>query len=291
MVLESKELKEKDDFIGFQLKNIENQLKDLQFLNTPPLQANSYRLRSLKYKKEYNRYSQELKGYNDILQKKTTDYSRQQKLYESHVIARVELENSLFDYEQAQNNLSSYLKQQQNNWQISISELENKHRDLLSSKNQLEENNKNYSLIATSDGVLSNIKGLQIGSYIQAGVSLGEISPSSKLIVECYVSPLDIGLLKLEDTCNFQIDAFNYNQWGLATGSITEISDDVQMIDSKPVFKVRCQINQEFMLLKNGFEGKLIKGMTLNARFPLTRRSLYELLYDKMDDWLNPNNK
>ena len=169
--------------------------------------------------------------------------------------------------------------------------MENKHRDLLSSKNQLEENNKNYSLIATSDGVLSNIKVLQIGSYIQAGVSLGEISPSSKLIVECYVSPLDIGLLKLEDTCNFQIDAFNYNQWGLATGSITEISDDVQMIDSKPVFKVRCQINQEFMLLKNGFEGKLIKGMTLNARFPLTRRSLSELLYDKMDDWLNPNNK
>ena len=54
LVLESKELKEKDDFIGFQLKNIENQLKDLQFLKTPPLQANSYRLTSLKYKKDYN---------------------------------------------------------------------------------------------------------------------------------------------------------------------------------------------------------------------------------------------
>ena len=33
------------------------------------------------------------------------------------------------------------------------------------------------------------------------------------------------------------------------------------------------------------------KGMTLNARFLLTERTLFDLLYDKVDDWLNPSNK
>jgi HlyD family secretion protein len=29
--------------------------------------------------------------------------------------------------------------------------------------------------------------------------------------------------------------------------------------------------------------------MTLQARFSIAERSLWQLLYDKADDWLNPN--
>ena len=35
-------------------------------------------------------------------------------------------------------------------------------------------------------------------------------------------------------------------------------------------------------------KGKLKKGMTLQAYFNVARRSLYQLLYDKIDNWLNP---
>lgn len=31
--------------------------------------------------------------------------------------------------------------------------------------------------------------------------------------------------------------------------------------------------------------------MTFNARFELTERTLYQLLYDKVDDWMNPTNQ
>ncbi|NQX81749.1 MAG: HlyD family efflux transporter periplasmic adaptor subunit, partial [Flavobacteriaceae bacterium] len=229
--------------------------------------------------------------YQQRLDKKYTDYKRQQKLYDSGVIAKMELENSEFDYDLAKNNLQQFVKQQQSNWQLTITELENKYQDLKSSSKQLQQNSKNYILKATASGTLLNVKGLQVGGFLQAGFQFGEISPSGKLLVECYVLPLDIGLLKLGDTCNFQIDAFNYNRWGLATGQIIEISEDVEMMENKPVFKVRCEIDQQYLQLKNGFKGNLIKGMTLNARFTLANRSLYQLLYDKMDDWLNPNNK
>ena len=29
--------------------------------------------------------------------------------------------------------------------------------------------------------------------------------------------------------------------------------------------------------------------MLVNARFELTERTLFDLLYDKMDDWVNPS--
>jgi len=32
----------------------------------------------------------------------------------------------------------------------------------------------------------------------------------------------------------------------------------------------------------------LKKGMSVSARFRITRRSLFDLLYQKMDDWVNP---
>jgi hypothetical protein len=32
----------------------------------------------------------------------------------------------------------------------------------------------------------------------------------------------------------------------------------------------------------------LTKGLTLQAEFIVARRSLYQLIYDKADDWLNP---
>ncbi len=55
------------------------------------------------------------------------------------------------------------------------------------------------------------------------------------------------------------------------------------------MFKVICSLDQKQLQLKNGFKGKLKKGMTLNARFFIINRSAFELLYDKVDDWFNPS--
>lgn len=89
----------------------------------------------------------------------------------------------------------------------------------------------------------------------------------------------------------FQIDAFNYNEWGIITGEIIEISNDIIVTDGQPLFKIRCSLDKKSLRLKNGYVGKVKKGMTLSARFSITERSLFQLLYDNVDDWLNPNQK
>lgn len=108
------------------------------------------------------------------------------------------------------------------------------------------------------------------------------------MIVEAYASPHHIGLLRVGMKVRFLIDAFNYNQWGFAEGHIVDISDDSHIVNERPVFKVRCSLRRNYLELKSGYKGELKKGMSLKARFIVTERTLWQLLSDKVDDWLNP---
>ena len=85
-----------------------------------------------------------------------------------------------------------------------------------------------------------------------------------------------------------QVDAFNYNEWGTVTGKIASISSDIVIVNDQPAFKVRSTINQDHLTLKNGYRGTLKKGMTVHARFLVNERNLYQLLYDNVENWLNP---
>ena len=259
---------------------------DLKLLSSQKRIVNE--LQSLKYKQEFNFYKQKLSELNTRFQKIKEDYNRSQKLFDKGVIAKVELNNSKLAYDLSLNAIHQYKKQQNSSWQAALVNFQNQLKELENNQVQLEETNNLTIIKSPVTGTLLNVKGIEKGSFIQNGIQLAEISPKSDLIVECYISPTDIGLLKKQNKVNFQVSAFNYNQWGLAKGKIQEIGNDIQMINNTPMFKVLCSLNQNFLQLKNGFKGQLKKGMLVNARFELTERSLFDLLYDKMDDWLNP---
>tara|TARA_R110002096_G_scaffold184679_1_gene363264 strand:+ start:5315 stop:6481 length:1167 start_codon:yes stop_codon:yes gene_type:complete len=269
-----------------QLKEARNFIDDLKLLtdikNTTP------KLKSLKYKQEYDFFLQKVSELTTRFQKIKEDYGRNQKLFNKGVIAKVTLANSKLEYDLALNAIRQFKKQQNSTWQSQLVNYQNQLKELENNQAQLKETNNLSIIKAPISGTLLNVKGIETGSFVSVGTQLAEISPKSKLIVECYISPADIGLLKKENVVNFQVSAFNYNQWGLASGKITAIGNDVQMINNTPMFKVLCSINQDFLELKNGFKGHLKKGMLVNARFELTQRTLFDLLYDKMDDWLNP---
>jgi HlyD family secretion protein len=259
---------------------------DLRLLSSQKRIVNE--LQSLKYKQEFNFYKQKLSELNTRFQKIKEDYNRSQKLFDKGVIAKVELNNSKLAYDLSLNAIHQYKKQQNSSWQAALVNFQNQLKELENNQVQLEETNNLTIIKSPVTGTLLNVKGIEKGSFIQNGIQLAEISPKSDLIVECYISPTDIGLLKKQNKVNFQVSAFNYNQWGLANGKIQEIGNDIQMINNTPMFKVLCSLDQNFLQLKNGFKGQLKKGMTVNARFEITERSLFDLLYDKMDDWLNP---
>ena len=75
----------------------------------------------------------------------------------------------------------------------------------------------------------------------------------------------------------------------LIQGKVIQIGSDVEFINNQPYFKIICSLDKTFLELKNGFQGHLKKGMTLTVRIQVAERTLFELLYDKIDDWLNPS--
>lgn len=288
LVINDAILDQKLELSKYQLNQLEEFERDLNLL----IVKNSLSISDIispKYQKEYIEYNQKLSELRTRLSIKAKDYDRNKILVNKEVIAQSEFENIEFEYQLAKNNIYQLKIQQQNTWQANLTETKNKIENLLSDKNQIIQNKSQYIVIAPITGTLLNTIQLEVGSYINGGASIAEISPATEMVAECFISPMDIGFIRKENKVLFQVDAFNYNQWGFAEGEIKKIGNDIEVINDNPVFKVVCQIDKDYLELKNGFRGKLKKGMTLNAQFLLTRRTLFDLLYDKVDDWLNPS--
>lgn len=246
---------------------------------------------SQKYQREYIEYQEKSQELQTRFQKAKRDYLRNKGLFEKGVIAAVEFENYKFEYDLVITAITQLKKQQLNTWQADLT-LKRRQLDEFENSSKLQNESKGYYILtAPISGTLINIIGIEVGSLINAGIHLAEISPDGILIAECYVSPIDIGLINPNNAVKFQMDAFNYNQWGLATGEIIEIGKDIELINESSIFKVRCKIDQKYLTLKNSFKGNFKKGMTFSARFKLTERTLFELLYDKIDDWLNSSSQ
>ena len=248
-------------------------------------------LQTLLYKNELAEYEQKIIELNTEIQHKEKDYTINKELFKKEVIAQIDFEKIEYAFNQALQKKELYKKQSILKWQTRLKDLEYKSMDVESRIQKSEKEKQNYIIIAPVKGWITHFSGVQAGNFIAPGQSIAQISPASGLIVECYISPSDIGYIRNDMSVNFQFDAFNYNQWGLGKGKVIEISPDIFQVENSSFFKVRCSLDQKHLTLKNGYVGNLKKGMSLTARFQVTNRTLFQLLYDKVDDWLNPRLK
>ena len=217
-------------------------------------------------------------------------FNRYDKLYKNKVLTTSEYEKFKFDYEQAISTYSLLTKRYRSQWQLEATEYRNELLQLAGQQAEITEQTESYTLTSPVIGSLQNLSGLQPGTYVFANQKIGEISPDTKLMAFCYIKPSDIGLIHEGQQVRFQINAFNYNQWGLLTGNVLDISDDIILLNGdQPVFKVKCSLDNDHLQLNSGYKGYVKKGMNFTARFMVTERSLFQLLYDKVDDWVNPN--
>ena len=216
------------------------------------------------------------------------NYARNKTLFDKDVIAKMEFEKHQFELRFANQALNSFIKQQKATWESQKRDLEERVKNLNGTVSKIEVEENNYFIIAPTSGTIESFNGLQIGSFINASQSIATISPIDNLIVESSVSSNDIGLIKKYQNVKFQMDAFNYNQWGLLEGKVIDIDKNITIQDNQAFFKVRCSLNSKNIHLKSGYSTQVSKGMTLTTRYTIAKRSLYELLFDKVDDWLNP---
>lgn len=245
-------------------------------------------LASPTYKQQTSRFIYQLSELNAQLKKVNKELYMDSILSIDRVIAPKEMFDKQIEHEKLTANIRATKEQQLATWQGELARYQLEKSQYLNANSQLNEDDNFYSIKAPVSGVLQNFNKYYKGSLIQAGEALATISPESEMIAECYINTRDVGLLKENQQTIFQVDAFDYNYFGILTGRILSIDNDYTIIDNKPVFKIRCLLDNKQLHLKNGFSGVLKKGMTLQARFVVTNRSVWQLLFDKINDWVNP---
>ena len=272
---------------SYELGKRQSYLHDLELL----ARGSGHRVKSGQYKQQYLGFQASMAEQRSIVEKLKSDFGMYSKLYEDKVVAKKEYLEKKFAYEQARATYQARIAEQNARWQQELEQTRLEAKQFHSGKNQLEKEMDQLVIKAPVSGTLQQFNGRYAGGSVQPGELLGFISPDSGLIAECHVSPSDIGYLQTGMPVTFQVDAFNYNSWGVVKGRVVSVDNDFTMVNDQPVFKVRCSLDETALKLANGVQGQLKKGMTMQCRFMIARRRLLSLLYERADSWLNPNTR
>ena len=285
--LNSNKIKERMEFLqNLNLKN-EGYLNDIAMM----LDFNYDNFKSELFKTEHAKYRQKLSEFDLKIEILKKSYDRAETLFEKEVIPISEKEEKEFQLNFKLEEKKNFVSQTRNGWQQLATEYKQEIDRNNSEIDGLLRDMENYFVLAPGTGDVANYNGIRAGSFVTTGQSIAIISLDDSIISKHLVSPKDIGYLKKEMDVIFQVDAYNYNQWGLATGFVNDISNEIYIVNNQPFFKVKCSLNEKYLTLKNGYKGKLKKGLTTTARFKITKRTLAQLFFDKTDNWLNPKIK
>lgn len=288
LIIEHNILKERENLNNIQSTENSIYLNDLNNL----IKKNYTALKSEQYKRELLKHQQDLYNIDLVIKNTETEFNRKDHLYKKGVVSKSEHEKAQLELDKIKNDRINLIKQTELSWQKEFTQLNQSNKSIHSNQKQLKEEEDNYIITSPIDGELINMQGYHNGSVIAPGNLIVEISPDKDIVVETYVNPSDIGFLNEKGKAIYQIDAFNSNQWGFATGEVIEISKDILIVNNAPYYKIKSTLDHRSLSLKNGSKGNLKKGMTLTSRFFLTKRTAFQLLFDEVEDWFNPyNNK
>lgn len=269
------------------IKDLQDHLHDLKYLGNGerPDVFNSDTRRQ-----EYLYFQKQISEYKTNLEKARIDYERHTSLFEKKVISEEEYQKYHFDYEKTKNQLASLLDNQISKWQTDLNANKNSYYEMLSYLKMEIKDKDMYVITSPISGTVEQFRGIYKGSNIQSGTTVAIVSPDYTLFLEVYVSPRNIGYIQIGMPVNIQIESFNYNEWGTISGKVIDISSDFFTDNStaQSYYMVKCSLDNEYLTHRNQVKGYLKKGMTVSTHFMITRRSLFDLLYQRMDNWINP---
>lgn len=280
------QLVEQGQFQANQFSDFSAQLYDLQLLS----KGNISNIRTGVYQKQVAAFKEKNAQLQANLDLAVKDFERISKLYNEGIYTQAEYDKNKYNVEYLKRQIENSRQQQFATWRGEKLDLERMIRQNKTEIKTTKQKLDNFIIKSPENGRLIEYSGLQVGSFVNTGVKIGVVSPEETLVIEARVSPRDIGLIKINQKVKVQIDTYNYNQWGLLTGNVIEIQKNISYDENQNAyFIVYCSMDKNYLKLKNNYKAKVEKGMTLNVRFYLLERTLWQLLFDSLDDWFNPN--
>ena len=266
------------------LQDIRVFLRDLEKLLGRPMGIPE----SQRFLQEYDTYSGRLEYLDMLYQKAQKECERNVGLYEKKLISAKQYDDLCFERDKTSGEVEGYRNESFRQWQKSRNDYLQRKRVLETRIRQYRERIHLTTVYAPVSGNIIEMKGIYPGTSVSAGEVIGVISPDARLIGEFYLKPGDIAFIHEGQQVRLNMYSFPAREWGMPEGSIYEISDDFLILDKQAAFRVKCHLDITSLHLKNGYTGKLKKGMTFQAHCLVVNRTLLQLLWDKTDKWLNP---
>jgi HlyD family secretion protein len=220
--------------------------------------------------------------------KTRADFARIAGLSARGIVTQRELDDARYGAERAQADAALLVQQALTNWQTRFRDEQTALTDLRSEEKRLQEELLLGTVCAPATGTVQGLTGLTEGTYVLPGQSLGYVSPDDRPVVEVFVSPRDIAFVRASQPVRLQIDAYPHTQWGLLAGTVESVAADAISADRQAAFKVVIRPAALELHRPGGTSGFLRKGMTVTARFVVTRRSLWQLLHEDVSARFDP---
>lgn len=169
--------------------------------------------------------------------------------------------------------------------------LENK-KQLETAKNTLESRIteieriiKNSTIYAPISGRISEIAKFNKGDYILAGEEILRIVPqnSEKLKAEIYIDPNYVARIKTGNPVKIKFPGLPPSRYGIIETKITIVPPDISYVNDHPIFIAEAEIENPYLVAKNGQTAKLIPGITAEGRIITDRSTVMQMVLRKLD--------
>lgn len=287
LILDPVEIDSETDHLTEQINERRAAIEDLnELINALPTEGLPWLTTAL-YQRDYQDFRHQWDEAKMKATHATRQLNRQEELFAERVIAPMEIERFRFESELASSGQTQLKERKLHLWAQELTRNKRELAELQRETAALHQRSRQLVVIAPVSGHLINTSALPPGAFVGPAQEVAVVSPSGELEVALHVSPRDIGLLRKGANVSLSMDAFSYARWGLARGTVHEISNDVDVdLKGNPYFLVRCTLSADELRLPSGHLGQLTKGMTATAHFTLARRTLAQLLLDRLEDWL-----
>jgi len=221
-----------------------------------------------------------------------TELERTTLLFNRGLATQRELDDTRYAVERAQAEAILLRQQTLSRWQSRRQEEHLVLIALVSEAAHLGDERTSSLVRAPLAGTFLGSGGLASGVYLPPGHLVGTISPDDTLLVEARVPSRSIGFLTAGQPVKLQVETFAYTAWGLLDGTLTSIAADLTALPAAsglaPDYRVLIAPRAPALHRPDGATARLRKGMAVQARFPVGRRTLLQLLHEDLAAGLDP---
>ncbi len=284
--METSSLKEKRSYFLRRVKKIEKNINNLILFKKSIVNNTSFPEEKTGYHNRYLLYKIEYRQLKIALIKAEDRYNRGKKLT-SFSTTESELKKLKLNYENARLNLSKFKRENINNINGKINNLQIKLLELKSELIDINKRVKASRIKAPISGKLEVMQKLNPGDYIPAGQEIVKIVPHSELSYKMVimVKNRDISKLKPGQKIRYRFHSLPYREYGVLTGEITKIACDTTEGEKQSNFyyEVVGSIRDKKLINDNGKIKYIKTGMLSEVRIITGRKKILYYVLEKLD--------